>query len=309
MMKNAIAVCAIILSGLAFGPSAGAETIGVTGAVNPNAQGTPPGGTARTLKVGGNVVHRETIDTSGTGAVQLVFVDRTTLNIGPNSHVVIDEFVFDPTANTGRMAATLTRGALRFVGGQTSHTGGATIRTPATTLGVRGGVASVRHDPVAGTRVINHFGRVSVETATGTEMLRRPGFALSVGGATPVITTASRVGHAEMAQQSEALAPVTRKSSSRRGRGVGPNGEDADAPPPMAAGAQSQTASNAAGRNAPPPMMAPGSAQQQAQAAVAGGAAARQSARLAERVRPSAPIAPIVPPSDALRDPNIRHPR
>ncbi len=33
---------------------------------------------------------------SATGSVQLVFIDKTTLNIGPNSTLVIEKFVFDP---------------------------------------------------------------------------------------------------------------------------------------------------------------------------------------------------------------------
>ncbi|HRJ68521.1 MAG TPA: FecR family protein, partial [Beijerinckiaceae bacterium] len=160
--------------------AAKAEQIGTAGAVNPAAQSAPPGGAMRTMNVGGNIVFKERINTSDSGSVQLVFVDRTTLNIGPNSQLTIDEFVYDPKANTGRMTATLTKGVMRFVGGQASHTGGATIKTPATTLGVRGGVVTVRHDQQNGTRAINHFGVMTAQSGQGTEVIRRPGFALNV---------------------------------------------------------------------------------------------------------------------------------
>ena len=40
------------------------------------------------------------------------------------------------------------QGALRFVGGQISHTAGATINTPVASLGIRGGAAFVTHDSV-----------------------------------------------------------------------------------------------------------------------------------------------------------------
>ena len=53
-----------------------AQSVGTAGAVNPDAQGTPPGGSTKTLNVGGNVVHRERITTTAKGSVQLVFVDR-----------------------------------------------------------------------------------------------------------------------------------------------------------------------------------------------------------------------------------------
>jgi hypothetical protein len=68
-----------------------------------------------------------------------MFLDKTTMTIGPNSDLLIDEFVYDPGAGSGQFAASLTRGALRFVGGQISHTAGATINTPSATIGIRGG--------------------------------------------------------------------------------------------------------------------------------------------------------------------------
>ena len=75
-----------------------------------------------------------------------MFNDKSTLTIGPNSNLVIDDFVYNPNAGGGRFAASLTKGALRFVGGQISHTAGATINTPVASLGIRGGAALVTHD-------------------------------------------------------------------------------------------------------------------------------------------------------------------
>ena len=201
-----------------------AQSVGTAGAVNPDAQGTPPGGATKTLNVGGNVVHREKITTTAKGSVQLVFVDRTTLNVGPNSQLVIDEFVYDPSSNTGRMAATLTKGVMRFVGGQTSHTGGATIKTPATTLGVRGGVATISHDAGAGTRVVNHFGQISVRSAQGTEIIRRPGFALNVATPNAAPTAPARVTRTEVDTNN---AQLTSKGSQTGGRRETPTDQGA----------------------------------------------------------------------------------
>ncbi|MCA0422133.1 MAG: FecR domain-containing protein [Proteobacteria bacterium] len=200
-----------------------AERIGTVGAVNPDAVGTPPGGATRTINVGGTVVYRERISTTANGSVQLLFADRTTMNIGPNSQLVIDEFVYDPKTNTGRMAATLTKGVMRFVGGQTSHTGGATIKTPATTLGVRGGVATVSHSG-AGTRVVNHFGKISVQTPTGTEILRRPGFQMDIAGGRPPAAP-TRVARTEVDTTNRA---VTSKGSQTGGRREVPTDQGAN---------------------------------------------------------------------------------
>ena len=95
-----------------------AQEVGTAAAVNPDSQSTPPGGSTTTLKVGARVVHKERIKTTPTGSVQLLFLDRSTLSIAPNSEVVIDEFVYNPGEGSGRMVTSLTKGALRFVGGQ-----------------------------------------------------------------------------------------------------------------------------------------------------------------------------------------------
>jgi len=120
-----------------------AQEVGTAAAVNPDSQSTPPGGSTTTLKVGARVVHKERIKTTPTGSVQLLFLDRSTLSIAPNSEVVIDEFVYNPGEGSGRMVTSLTKGALRFVGGQLSHGGQATVNTPSATIGIRGGTSII----------------------------------------------------------------------------------------------------------------------------------------------------------------------
>lgn len=122
------------------------DTVGTAAAVKPSSTGTPPGGSARTLSVGTGIVERERIQTTGSGSLQVMFNDKSTLTVGPGSDLVIDQFVYNPGAGGGRFATRLTKGALRFVGGEISHTAGATINTPVATLGIRGGAAFVTHD-------------------------------------------------------------------------------------------------------------------------------------------------------------------
>ncbi|MCI0598183.1 MAG: FecR domain-containing protein [Beijerinckiaceae bacterium] len=158
---------------------AAAQDVGAAAAVNPQSQGTPPGREARVLRIGERVVHNERVQTSASGTVQILFIDKTTLNVGPNSNLVIDSFVFNPAAGTGQMVTTLTKGALRFVGGQLSHQGAATLKTPVATIGIRGGIATIAHGS-QGTRAINDFGRLTIANGYGTNTIRRTGFAVTV---------------------------------------------------------------------------------------------------------------------------------
>ncbi|MCG6203382.1 FecR domain-containing protein [Rhodopseudomonas sp. HC1] len=121
-----------------LGSSALAQEVGKASAVNPNATAN-----MRTIAIGSSITHKERIQTTSAGSVQLLFVDKTSMTIGPNSDLTIDEYVYDPNAGRGKLAATLGKGALRFVGGQISHSGDAEIKTASATVGIRGGVALI----------------------------------------------------------------------------------------------------------------------------------------------------------------------
>jgi hypothetical protein len=178
--------------GLLAAPAAG-QTVGTAAAVNPTTQGTPPSGAMRVLRLGSEVVYRERIQTTSAGSLQVLLVDKTTLNVGPNSEIVIDEYVYDPRTGTGRAVITLGKGIMRFVGGQISHAGNATVRTPAGVIGIRGGTMTVMHGAevgalVAGARsafapmgfrgtmLMGHFGIFRFGNLCGSAIIRRPGF-------------------------------------------------------------------------------------------------------------------------------------
>jgi hypothetical protein len=72
------------------------QRVGVNAAVNPEATGTPPSARPRRLVLGQEVVFNERITTGSEGQTQVLFVDQSTMTVGPNSDLLIDEFVFDP---------------------------------------------------------------------------------------------------------------------------------------------------------------------------------------------------------------------
>jgi hypothetical protein len=195
----------VLLSTAAPMMRAEAQNSGRVTAVNPDASGTPPGAASRMLAIGTNVIHKERIKTTANGSTQILFPDQSTLNVGRNSNIVIDEFVYDPNAGTGKMVATVGKGVLRFVGGQISHTAGVSIKTPVATLGIRGGVATVVY-PVTpdiassfpnitigtGQLVIGHVGTITIANHAGSVIVR-PGFATYVTGPNDPIPEPFRV--------------------------------------------------------------------------------------------------------------------
>jgi len=155
-----LALCAA-LAGIGLAPPVMAQQVGAVGAVNPASQAVSRG-SVRVLELGAPIIHDEHLRTSAAGSLQVVFVDKTTLSIGPSSEVTIDSFVYDPLRGTGSMAATLAKGVLRIVGGSVTHTGGATVSTPFATIGLRGGIATVSHSPRFGTQAVDGFGTLTV---------------------------------------------------------------------------------------------------------------------------------------------------
>ena len=181
---------AVMLAALLFGtvfaaPAVAQQRVGVNGAVNPDATGIPPGAGPRRLVLGQEVVFNERITTGPDGQTQILFIDQSTMTVGPRSDMVIDEFVYDPNAGTGKLAASLTRGVFRFVGGKLSKQDNAvTMQTPSATIGIRGGLILVNLTPDGGLQVI--FGYGAGVTVTGlnglAQTLTRPGFQVTVTG-------------------------------------------------------------------------------------------------------------------------------
>src|ERR1700674_4262822 len=109
---------AALLLGAGLGLSAArADSVGRAGAVNTTSSGTIPGTATRVIEIGAQVVENEKIQTTASGSVQVLFIDKTTLNVGPNSTLVIDRFVYNPATTNGQLAISLSKGVLRVVGG------------------------------------------------------------------------------------------------------------------------------------------------------------------------------------------------
>ncbi len=163
---------------LAAGPAA-AQQVGTATAVNPLSESTPPGGATGNLTVGSRVMHNERIHTSPSGSAQLLFLDKSTLAIAPNTSLVINEFVYDATANKGHMLTRLTAGTLQYIGGELSHQGAATITTPAVAVGIRGGTVTVAHGG-HGTQITAQYGTITLTNGAGTTVVTRPGFTVTI---------------------------------------------------------------------------------------------------------------------------------
>lgn len=148
--------------------------VGVAAAVNVDAKGRPPGGSPRVISLGSNVVFNEEITTDGAGLVQILLLDGTTFTVGPNSQLTIDEFVYNPNSGEAKVVASLSKGVFRFVGARTSQTeGGAVVKTPVGTIGIRGAVTNISYDPSTGesTAALVAGNKLTITDGDGTQRI------------------------------------------------------------------------------------------------------------------------------------------
>lgn len=113
--------------------------VGVASTVTNRVQGSVG---ARALKTGDRVFQNENIETGADSSSQLLFRDETVLNVGPDSRVTLDRFVYDPARGGSGAAVSVGRGALRFISGNMPSQS-YEIRTPVGSIGVRGTIVDI----------------------------------------------------------------------------------------------------------------------------------------------------------------------
>lgn len=86
----------------------------------------------------GDAIHRdERIRSNVSGVGAFMFEDGTKLAVGPNSNVVIDNYVYGGGNTVKKLTLGATKGTLRWISGKSAHQA-YKIQTPSGTLGVRG---------------------------------------------------------------------------------------------------------------------------------------------------------------------------
>lgn len=155
---------AVVLA-LWAGQAGAAERIGRVAHVEVWATGTPEGGTTRPKHIGNGVEARETVSTVETGALHLIFLDRTELRLGSAATVLLDSYVYDE-ARGGEAVLQVARGISRFITGRLGA-GRLRVRTPAVEVGTRGTDFSVWVQADGRTTIWVNEGAISVQPLAG----------------------------------------------------------------------------------------------------------------------------------------------
>ena len=225
LMRTALlGATALSLVGAPFTIGDATAKVGVTSATDGDPLGKPPSEAERVLRIGIDVQANELITTNDNDRAHLVFLDGSSLTIGPNAQLTIDRFVFDPNTKTGELAINASKGVLRLVGGKISKASPIIITTPASTIGIRGGITIL--DIKAGqTKSTFVFGKdMTVKAAGQTQVATRPGSMIVANfGSPPGMPTILAQG-ALTAQ----LGALEGRSAPQGSSGGGSSGRNAD---------------------------------------------------------------------------------
>lgn len=101
------------------------------------------------LAEGVDVLLNDEAVTGSDGALGLTLSDSTTLSLGPDSSLVLDDFVYDPAEKNLGMDINLLQGTLAYVSGTIAKLSPESVRliTPSATIGIRGTKVLIRTSP------------------------------------------------------------------------------------------------------------------------------------------------------------------
>lgn len=201
--RFALGLALALWAAAAAAPGLAQDKVGVNTAVNPAASGTPPGGVVRKLVIGQEVLYNEHIVTGPSGQTEILFLDQSSLTVGPNADLNIDEFVYDPHSSTGRLVISVEHGVLRYVGGKLSkQENGVSIRTPSANVGVRGGEILLNVAATGEVSAVLVYGKaMKVTGKTGcTQELSRVGYGLTASAANGCPSAGHPVSSATLSQ-------------------------------------------------------------------------------------------------------------
>lgn len=130
-------------------------------------------GTVETVQIGTPVYQGDVIETSGDGAVNIVFIDETSFAISENARMAIDEYVFDPATESGKQNFSVLRGVFVFTSGLIGRDDpdDVEIDTPVGSIGIRGTIIAGNIQPGGESEITVIEGAIVIRNGVNEETL------------------------------------------------------------------------------------------------------------------------------------------
>jgi hypothetical protein len=139
------------------------------------------GGEESVLEKDSDIMFKDNVIT-GKGNIGITFIDDTNVAVSPQSKLVIDEFIYDPSApSASKLVMNIAAGTVRYASGNIAHLDNQNvdIRTPTAKILVRGTAFSMTVDEIGQSLIIllpnvdGTVGEIAVESDIGQVILTR----------------------------------------------------------------------------------------------------------------------------------------
>jgi len=225
-------IIAIGTTGILYAGAAEQTQAGVAAAVKGEVRATtPPDKTPHVLKSGDKVLMGDKIETGADGQLQVMLLDQTIFTLGSSSAITVDEFVYNPANDDGKVKASMVKGIFRVVSGKVAHKKpeNMSVDLPAGSIGFRGTNVAGIIDGSRTTVVLLGpvgVGRIFVTNLVNGEVvavdINEAGFATIVDGPNSAPVPVFQVSEADLNRIAAAL------SQQATGGGTGTPGVDTD---------------------------------------------------------------------------------
>lgn len=173
----------------------------------------------RTITVGQPIYLNDQINTGSNSRVQILLNDQSVFNLGPNSSLVLDKFIYDPSSS--QLNIIIKKGAFKFISGKISNNNpdAMKVNLPNATIAVRGTGVAGEVSPDGSSVVALLHGRVSVTSnspGSVSAILSKSGWGVQVGAQGSVSTPALL--------PAETLRSISQKVDLRVSAGAGNQG-------------------------------------------------------------------------------------
>lgn len=158
--------------------------VGAVEEVKGNATVTRADGTVETITIGTPIYQGDVIETDAAGAVNIVFIDETSMAVSENARLAIDEYTFDPSTESGTTNFSVLRGLFVFTSGLIGRDDpdDVSIDTPVGSIGIRGTVIAGDINPSGESNITVLEGAIVVTNGNGETVLSEQFQTVRLGG-------------------------------------------------------------------------------------------------------------------------------
>jgi hypothetical protein len=146
------------------------------------------GGETR-IKINDPLFFKQQIITKENSTLTATFRDSSTFSIAPQSVVILDEFIFNPSENVLEKSINIIKGSFRYISGFPSKNSVTKIITPFGTAGIRGSAVQGTVTPKGGFSVNVGSGVVDFEAKDGKKVTVQEGETLSLSAMCDTLPT------------------------------------------------------------------------------------------------------------------------